>query len=103
MRTFKLNRKTDVSGTSGTGIVAIGLEVDGLVYLTWIVSAKIGVSKKRIQTLTVFESIEDVADLHGHGGATELVLDAEFDLNTMVLIESRKSTLIGDSDLKIAA
>ena len=55
MRLFKLNRKRDISGISGTGIIAEGVEFsDGQVVMSW---------------LGKYHSME----IHGHGGATELV------------------------------
>jgi hypothetical protein len=94
VKTFKLLRTKDVSGTSGTGMVAVGIEVGGQVLLTWVVLARLGSGMRQIQTLTLFESIQDVQDLHGHGDSTQVVLDGEFDFDTMDLIESLKYKML---------
>lgn len=96
MRTFKLIREVDTSGVSGTGLVALGLEdALGRVFLAWVVSAKIGPNTRRpIETLTVFASIQDVSDLHGHGGASHVEIDSCIDLNTVNTIRTRKNALL---------
>ena len=68
---FVLRRVTDVTGVSGTGIVAEGVEFrDGTVALRWI---------SQWPTSVVFHDrgVEAVEAVHGHGGSTEVVwLDA---------------------------
>ena len=60
MRRFYLNRKEDVTGMSGTGRVADGVEFEnGQVALTW---------KKEFPSVTVFQSISTVEKLHTHNG-----------------------------------
>ena len=67
MRTFKLVRKIDVSGVSGTGVVAEGVEFhDGQCVLSWF---------GRFHSITVWPNVEDVVAFHGHEGATEVVFD----------------------------
>jgi hypothetical protein len=62
VRTFQLNRKTDLSGVSGTGLVAYGaLFPNGKVALTWI---------SPHTSVGIYDSIEAVEAIHGHGGAT---------------------------------
>ncbi|MCK5607665.1 hypothetical protein KAR91_37620 [Candidatus Pacearchaeota archaeon] len=71
MRTFKLDRHQDLSGNSGTGIVAEGAEFsDGTVALRWLTDSP---------TSTLYNSMDDVMKLHHHDGATEVVFDDEED------------------------
>ncbi len=64
-RRFALHRDLDVSGVSGTGIVAYGVEFpDGTCATRW--------NAARAQTCC-WTSIDDVVHVHGHGGATRLV------------------------------
>jgi len=68
-RRFKLVRHSDVSGVSGTGVVAEGVEwSDGSVALHW---------GGRWPTTTVYETggVEAILAIHGHQGATEIVWD----------------------------
>lgn len=72
---FILMRTTDVSGVSGTGIVADGVAFpDGTVALRW---------RGGNPTSVVFHDngVASVEAIHGHGGATRLVWLAE-DLET---------------------
>lgn len=67
MKTFKLVRNIDVSGVSGTGIVAEGVQFhDGQCVLSWF---------GRFHSITVWPNIDDVISVHGHEGATEVVFD----------------------------
>lgn len=64
-RLFHLERDTDVTGVSGTGRVADGVQwPDGTVALRWI--------GDRPSTVH-WGSVDDVAAIHGHGGATRIV------------------------------
>lgn len=66
MKTFELHREEDVSGVSGTGVVAEGVEFsDGTVVLRWLV----GVHRSTV----VWGSIQSVLAIHGHDGKTEIV------------------------------
>ena len=71
-RRFVLQRETDVTGISGTGIVAEGVEFSsGVVSLMWLGAWP---------TSVVFhdKGIESVQAIHGHNGATKIVwLDSE--------------------------
>lgn len=75
MRSFHLVRDQDVTGISGTGVVAEGVEYsDGTVALRWLDS---GVSEPNRQrgvrpTTVMHESIDSVTALHGHNGATHV-------------------------------
>jgi hypothetical protein len=68
VRRFVLSRQEDVSGVSGTGIVAKGVEFEpgGIVALMW---------NSEWPTSVVFHDrgMESVAAIHGHGGKTEIV------------------------------
>lgn len=70
---FNLVRDEDVSGISGTGLVAEGVEFsDGTVALRWLDA---GVSQENrargVRPTTVMhESVASVVALHGHNGAT---------------------------------
>lgn len=69
MRTFKLIRKLDVSGVSGTGQVAEGVEFEnGQVALHWL---------SQYDTIGIYSNISNVRKIHGHGAATEVVFDDE--------------------------
>ena len=68
MRTFHLQRDEDVSGLSGTGIVAEGVEFsDGKVALRWIVGEH--------RSTVLWDSVASVEVIHGHGGKTSIVWD----------------------------
>jgi hypothetical protein len=67
MRSFLLRRTHDVSGVSGTGDVAEGIEFsDGTVALRWLSASP---------TSVVFHDrgVASVRMVHGHGGATQVV------------------------------
>lgn len=64
MRYFQLYRDRDISGVSGTGRVAEGVEFhDGQVCLSWY---------GKHHVIGVYPSIKDVAAIHGHEGATRI-------------------------------
>jgi hypothetical protein len=66
MRRFALHRHEDVSGVSGTGLVAVGVELDdGTVELDWLGEWPTHVVHKR--------GIESVRHIHCHNGATEII------------------------------
>ena len=65
IKPFYLLRKEDVSGISGTGIVAFGAVLpSGKVVMEWATYHR---------TLTIFENIEDVIKFHGHDSRTEVI------------------------------
>ena len=67
MRTFTLIRTEDLTGVSGTGAVAEGVEFgDGRCVLSWMT---------RIRSMAIYESIEDLILIHGHEGLTEVVFN----------------------------
>lgn len=62
MRRFYLVRAEDVSGVSGTGVVAEGVEFrSGKAVLTWL---------SEFGTVSVFDSVDDIVSVHGHEGRT---------------------------------
>lgn len=66
MRSFELVRYEDVTGISGTGVVAEGVEFsNGKVAIQWVVG--------EYQSTVVWDNITGVEKIHGHGGATRLV------------------------------
>jgi hypothetical protein len=66
MKTFVLRRHVDVSGVSGTGDVAEGIEFsDGTVALRWVVGEH--------PCTSLWDSIDSVTHIHGHGSHTEIV------------------------------
>lgn len=66
MYPFYLLRDEDVSGVSGTGIVAYGVVLpSGRAVMEW---------NSRWQTITVFSSLDQVRRIHGHEGRTKVCL-----------------------------
>ena len=62
MRDFILIRKKDISGRSGTGVVAEGaIFQDGQAVLKWL---------REPFSLGIFTSIEELLSVHGHEGNT---------------------------------
>lgn len=62
MRRFELDRKMDVTGVSGEGIVAEGVEFsDGTVAIRW---------KSDYPSTVIWASLEDAKRIHGHGSLT---------------------------------
>ena len=64
-RLFTLVRDEDVSGTSGTGVVAEGVEFSsGQVALHWL---------SQLEVVSVYANVKTVLQVHGHDGKTRLV------------------------------
>jgi hypothetical protein len=62
MRRFVLDRAEDISGTSGTGEVAEGVQFyDGTVALRW---------KTALSSSAFYDNIAAMEAIHGHDGAT---------------------------------
>jgi hypothetical protein len=62
---FELHRTEDESGVSGTGVVAEGVEfTNRKCVLSWLTEHK---------SIAVYDSIEEVAAIHGHSGKTVIV------------------------------
>lgn len=65
MRTFVLERDTDITGISGVGRIAEGVEFsDGRVTMRWMTDTA---------TTVDFDHIGHVEHIHGHAGATRIV------------------------------
>ncbi len=65
LRRFELHRHIDVSGVSGTGVVAEGvLWSDGSVSIRWLGERP---------SIVFWTGLEDAYAVHGHNGATEFV------------------------------
>lgn len=68
--TFKLLRIRDVSGVSGTGVVAEGVVfTNGKCAVTWY---------GKIASVTVYNSFKECEQIHGHGSDTKFVYDSQF-------------------------
>lgn len=65
MRRFYLERQEDESGVSGIGKVAEGVEFENARCVVQWLSHK--------PTITIFDNIKHLKDLHGHGGKTVVV------------------------------
>ena len=62
MRPFYLCRIQDVSGSSGTGVVAEGVEFsNGMCVMSWLTD---------ISSIKIFQSMSDLDIVHSHGGLT---------------------------------
>lgn len=67
MRNFHLMRSEDISGVSGIGSVAEGVEFsDGTAVIRW---------TTKFRSWAVYASMEDLLAIHGHNGATIVVVD----------------------------
>lgn len=65
MRRFMLLRVEDESGISGTGMVAEGVQfTDGRCAMRW---------RTDLRSTALYDSIEDLESIHGHGGKTVVV------------------------------
>lgn len=68
IRTFYLERTEDESGVSGTGVVAVGVELPSKrCLLEWI--SKVTPAS----SLGIYDNIDDVEAVHGHDGRTKVV------------------------------
>ena len=64
-RAFNLVRDEDVSGVSGTGIVAEGIQFStGKCVLAWVT---------QYRSIAVYDSIQELEAIHGHDGRTRIV------------------------------
>ena len=60
MKRFLLQRDQDISGVSGTGVVAEGVQfTDGRTVLRWLTGTA---------SSGFYDSIDDLEEIHGHGG-----------------------------------
>ncbi len=68
---FQLVRQVDVSGISGTGVVADGVQFsDGTTVVRWREVEGEHYLRGVRATTVIFPSVEAVEALHGHNGAT---------------------------------
>jgi hypothetical protein len=66
MKHFYLERIEDVSGTSGTGIVARGVVLpSGQVVLEWTTFHS---------SICIYKNLTDVESIHGHEGRTKVII-----------------------------
>jgi len=74
-RRFHLHRRSDITGISGTGVVAEGIQfTDGTVVVRWLTAGT--ARPEHVKPTTVIHGdIDSVIGLHGHNGATEVVWD----------------------------
>jgi hypothetical protein len=64
MRRFVMDRDVDVSGMSGTGIVAEGVVfTDGTAVLRWLTEHT---------STAIYPTVGELITIHGHGGTTRL-------------------------------
>jgi hypothetical protein len=64
MKRFVLNRSEDISGSSGVGIVAEGIQfTNGRVALTW---------RSSLTSVAIYDSIDILVKIHDHGGRTKI-------------------------------
>ena len=63
-RRFVVERTQDISGVSGIGIVASGVVFpSGKAVMEWLTFHS---------SMTVFQNVDDITKIHGHGGATTI-------------------------------
>ena len=73
MKTFELQRDVDVTGISGTGTVAEGVEFsDGTVALRWLTAGTARPDHVK-PTTVLHDDIGSVEGLHSHDGKTRIV------------------------------
>lgn len=64
-RRFVLKRDSDVSGTSGTGVVAEGIEFsNGQCVIHWI---------SQLEAVEIVANMSTVEKIHGHEGKTSII------------------------------
>lgn len=81
MRYFELHRDTDVSGMSGTGVVADGVQFATPVDFTFPDGMRLTLPagwcrlrwRPEPHAVGIFRSIAEVEQVHGHSGATRIV------------------------------
>lgn len=76
IRRFELVRHEDKSGTSGTGVVAVGVEYpDGAVHMQWRNDDNddLDTSSNGVAFKPAPDGIEATKEIHGHDGLTVVV------------------------------
>ncbi|WP_325098375.1 hypothetical protein [Nocardia gipuzkoensis] len=72
VRVSQLHRDVDVTGFSGTGVVADGvIWPDGAVSMRW---------RGVVRTTVEAACLDDIQTIHGHDGATRVVVGRFFDV-----------------------
>lgn len=72
-RTFQLQRDTDVTGVSGTGVIAEGCQFsNGTVVLVW----KPQPERAASSSVAVWPELDSMLGIHGHDGKTRVVWDS---------------------------
>jgi hypothetical protein len=72
MRPFELVRTEDVTGVSGTGVVAEGIIFkDGQVAMRWCTEDGDGTAGG-LNSTVIHENINNVIEIHGHEGRTKV-------------------------------
>jgi hypothetical protein len=67
VKLFHLLRVEDESGVSGTGRIAEGVEFsDGQCVVKW---------NTAVRSLGIYESVEHIIRVHGHGGKTVMIFE----------------------------
>jgi hypothetical protein len=75
MKIYYMKRNVDVTGTSGTGLVAeVVVFNNGKAVVSW----NGGFNAIGVSSTVVYDSLDDVIKVHGHDGNTELVSVGEF-------------------------
>lgn len=69
MRRFYLQRNQDISGVSGLGKIAEGCQFDN----RWCALVWLTAESDADEVHSFYRSIERLEQLHGHGGATQVV------------------------------
>ena len=81
-RRFELVRTEDVSGTSGEGVVAVGVEYpDGAVHMQWrnAENESLTTSSNGCAFKPAPDGAQATEEIHGHGGRTEIRwIDSEY-------------------------
>lgn len=73
MRRFQIRRDVDVTGVSGTGIVADGVQfADGTTVVRWRVTSTVHAERGVKPTTVIHPDVASVEALHGHNGATRV-------------------------------
>ena len=80
-RLFQVVREADITGVSGTGVVADGVEFpDGTAVVRWreLEPGNPNYERGVRATTVVFPNVRAVEALHGHNGATRLTEDGDW-------------------------
>ena len=89
MRRFYLQRNEDISGVSGLGKVAEGCQFDnGWCALTWLTN-----EKPEDVVVSWYCNVRRVEEVHGHGGATQVVFVDHGSSNVVIRNEHTDSPL----------